>query len=508
MKKLSVFLCVVLLVSFPLINIAQAEDFPKLDEAIPGDFVSRLAPVFDFDTNGCLPSAGISRDGIQNPGLDTGGAIDGNCYGVNPEHFFLPTSNTLHRHACTSRNGSTYCGHFYALYFEKDQYFILGVPAGHRHDWEYAAVWTTDGNITHASYSAHGELNTRALADLPLDEDGHVMFVYHKDGPTIPGYTHCLRFAAIGEVAENPHGSFVTPTLISWDNLIGHGICNDEMREKLNSFDYGSATIPLKDSNFWVNLNRFKPSSYPAFCPQVHEDCEATASFSEEYPSVQRCPPGYVVTGIMCSGDYCDNKQLMCCRIPGLTLEGPEIPSSYFSEEGTNYFMDDNLAVIGMQCTGSYCDNISLIMRVANVGTGGEWTEPFSDYAQGYCDGGYVAGVKCTGSYCDNLSLYCKKPELLDSDNDGLPDYYENDHGFNPLNSEDAVWDADNDGFSNLREYISGTNPQDDGIPFPPFVYDLDCDVDIDGKDLYQFIVEGLFDERSLLFFSEDFGRN
>ena len=171
-----------------------------------------------------------------------------------------------------------------------------------------------------------------------------------------------------------------------------------------------------------------------------------------------------------------------------MTLEGPEIPSPYFSEEGTNYFKSDDSAVIGMQCTGRYCDNISLIMRSAIVGTGGEWTEPFSEYAQGDCGSGYVAGVECAGRYCDNLSLYCKEPVLLDSDNDGLPDYYENDHGFDHLNPEDAVLDADNDGFSNLREYISGTNPQDAGIPFPPLVYDLDCDADVDGSDLYQFI--------------------
>jgi hypothetical protein len=48
-----------------LIGTARADDFPKLDEAIPGDFVSDLAPVFDFDGDGCLPAAGISRGGIE-----------------------------------------------------------------------------------------------------------------------------------------------------------------------------------------------------------------------------------------------------------------------------------------------------------------------------------------------------------------------------------------------------------------------------------------------------------
>jgi hypothetical protein len=97
---------------------------------------------------------------------------------------------------------------------------------------------------------------------------------------------------------------------------------------------------------------------------------------------------------------------------------------------------------------------------------------------------------------------------LLDFDNDGLPDYYENDYGFDYSNPEDAVFDRDNDGFSNLREYISRTNPEGDELPIPPFEYDLDCDIDIDGSDLNLFIIEGGFDEQSLLFFSEDFGRN
>jgi hypothetical protein len=106
-----------LLLTFMVINIVQAADFAKLDEAIPRSFVAELAPVFDFDGDGCLPSAGISRSGQQNPGLKDTGSKTGECR--SPD--FLDTSNTLHRYTCTSKSGSTYCGHFYALYFEKDQ---------------------------------------------------------------------------------------------------------------------------------------------------------------------------------------------------------------------------------------------------------------------------------------------------------------------------------------------------------------------------------------------------
>ena len=64
--------------------------------------------------------------------------------------------------------------------------------------------------------------------------------------------------------------------------------------------------------------------------------------------------------------------------------------------------------MVGMQCGSRYCDWISLITRSA-VGTGGEWTETFSDPVNGECGSGYVAGVACYGSWCDDLSLYCKE---------------------------------------------------------------------------------------------------
>lgn len=248
----------ILLLFLISVTMVHAEDFPRLDEATPGAFVLRLAPVFDFDGDGCLPSAGISRSGQQNAGLGTTGSITGDCRSTN----FLDTSNTLHRHTCTSSNGAQYCGHFYALYFEKDQVLAGWDIFGHRHDWEHVAVWTIDGVITHVSASAHGDMDIRVVADVPFD-GSHPKIVYHKDGPG----THAFRFAKDNESAENPYGRFVTPTLTSWYNVTGDAVSNTEMRTRLNNFDYGKATIPLKSSNFLTNINRFKPSGYPTFQP-------------------------------------------------------------------------------------------------------------------------------------------------------------------------------------------------------------------------------------------------
>jgi hypothetical protein len=248
-------LCAGLALAVVLVPGARADLFGKLDQALPSKIsITANYPVFDFDTDGCLPSAGISREGKQNGGLNPSGSITGGCRAAN----FLDYSNSLHRYACIKSGNDTYCGHFYALYFLKDQISALG--GGHRHDWEYVAIWTKNGAVTHGGYSAHGDLNNADVSTLAL-QNGHLKFVYHKDG----ALTHAMRFASSGEAAENGYGTFVTPLITSWYELKGDGVSNATLRANLNSFDYGSATIPLRDSNFLSNLNTYKPSGYPSF---------------------------------------------------------------------------------------------------------------------------------------------------------------------------------------------------------------------------------------------------
>ncbi|MFM1770655.1 MAG: hypothetical protein RJA22_3184, partial [Verrucomicrobiota bacterium] len=47
-----------------------------------------------------------------------------------------------------------------------------------------------------------------------------------------------------------------------------------------------------------------------------------------------------------------------------------------------------------------------------------------------------------------------------DSDGDGLPDWWEDVHGFNKFSAADAGQDADQDGLTNLQEFLAGTNPR------------------------------------------------
>lgn len=152
----------------------------------------------------------------------------------------------------------------FALYFEKDQTVAGGVfgtaAGGHRHDWENVVVWTTDGVITHGSYSAHGDLFDAPVSELDT-QNGRLKFVYHKEGVL----THAMRFASKGEVAENEYGTFVTPPVVDWYTMTGDGVSNQELRQVLSTHSYGSAVFPIKDDRFFSELNQFRPDGYPFF---------------------------------------------------------------------------------------------------------------------------------------------------------------------------------------------------------------------------------------------------
>ncbi len=74
---------------------------------------------------------------------------------------------------------------------------------------------------------------------------------------------------------------------------------------------------------------------------------------------------------------------------------------------------------------------------------------------------GALAADDPDGDGLTNLEEYQfgSNPLKADSDEDGLPDKFERDHGLNPNNPLDALLDSDGDGLSNLDEYLNGTNP-------------------------------------------------
>ena len=222
---------------------------------IPSE-AERLAAVFDFDDDSCYPSAAVSDQGVVNPGLEeqATGIVSG-CRA--PEQ--LQTSHTYYREASIRKNGVDFAVRMYALYFMKDKISDLPVEAGHRHDWEFALVWTKNGAITHASYSHHGEVATDSISNLDRDADGHVKIVYHKGAAT-----HEMRFAGANEQAENDHGRFFTPRLMNWYTMTNRAMSNQALRRTFNEHDYDQANCSVNDLNFPGEIAKHPPGGYPS----------------------------------------------------------------------------------------------------------------------------------------------------------------------------------------------------------------------------------------------------
>ena len=224
--------------------------------------------VFDFDTDSCYPDAAVLDDGKMNGGLKPTGDIVGECRNLEQ----LERAHTYHRVATIERDGTFFEVRMFALYFEKDQIEdelggIFGelVGASHRHDWEYALLWLTDGELTHATVSSHGDAETKPISELHFDEGklNAVKVVYHKDGAA----THAFRFAKEDEKdrrAENETEQWLTPTLMTWETMEHGGLSNAELREKFNEHNFGKANCSFNDNHFPKEIAKSSPDGYPS----------------------------------------------------------------------------------------------------------------------------------------------------------------------------------------------------------------------------------------------------
>jgi hypothetical protein len=238
-----------------LLSTAQALDkIPELSDPQ----TRRLGVVFDFDTDSCYPSPAISPSGEVNGGMSVT-QIDTSYVKGCREPSQLENSNTYHRRAVIIKNGVTYEVRMYALYFMKDKDLPLNQAeggAGHRHDWEFALVWATNGTLTHASYSAHGHVTTKSVRDLSFDGwcPECTKIVYHKNG----GSTHSMRFAGTNEPPENDLHRWITPTVVDWHRLPA------PIRAKLNTHDFGQADCSVNDKHFPNEIGKSPPGDYPS----------------------------------------------------------------------------------------------------------------------------------------------------------------------------------------------------------------------------------------------------
>jgi len=85
----------------------------------------------------------------------------------------------------------------------------------------------------------------------------------------------------------------------------------------------------------------------------------------------------------------------------------------------------------------------------------------FGEQSRGTSEGRFPDGAKSLVFFPNSATP--GRPNLIlgDSDEDGLPNLWEDQYGLNPNDPADAAHDTDNDGHTNLEELLAGTRPND-----------------------------------------------
>lgn len=151
-------------------------------------------------------------------------------------------------------------------------------------------------------------------------------------------------------------------------------------------------------------------------CGPVSAQTQVLGPISDETPPAV-CWSGWFVSGIRCTGRYCDNIEITCTKIPGATVGADHRWTPWVSEESSSPAWcgpGPNL-IAGFACNGSYCDNISLYcVPLVNLRPIRCWTtRPVSEERGGTLSfqeggpGGIVVATQmsCSGSYCDNKTF-------------------------------------------------------------------------------------------------------
>ena len=147
----------------------------------------------------------------------------------------------------------------------------------------------------------------------------------------------------------------------------------------------------------------------------ANEPCVFMARLSEEPDNRRLCPSGYALRGLRCSGEFCDDKDLLCCPYLGGAPDpgAKETQSRQISEEWPNVVQSKRF-MKGLTCWGAYCDNVLphefKSPRLAVDTKQCEWTAWDSERPGTWLDcqlGRFVAGLRCRADYCGDVGVRC-----------------------------------------------------------------------------------------------------
>jgi hypothetical protein len=165
---------------------------------------------------------------MNSGGLEPSGSPSGNCDSSTGQIYARSTM-------ADGTTGTYGNGIMYSWYFPKDS---PSTGLGHRHEWEGVIIWLSDpaatssDNILAVCPSAHGEWNCDTSFSL---EGAHPLVRYYSTWPV----NHQLG------LTDTVGGS---QPLVAWESL------PEVARTALEDTDFGSATVPCKDSVFGGNL--------------------------------------------------------------------------------------------------------------------------------------------------------------------------------------------------------------------------------------------------------------
>jgi len=127
---------------------------------------------------------------------------------------------------------------------------------------------------------------------------------------------------------------------------------------------------------------------------------------------------------------------------------------------------------IDSDCTSTFCNLDTLLCSIPAC------DDSFlnGDESDLDCGGGCPVkcsvGQQCRASYdCQSGSCeagVCSQDRNLDSDDDGMPDFWEDKYGLNKNNPDDANEDMDGDDYANLQEFQTSSDPTDPESPQTP----------------------------------------
>ena len=184
----------------------------------------RYAPKLYIE-HGCQPFAAVDDQGNYNAGLKDSGGHNAKCSASS-------TGQAYARSLCKSG----FCGYMYVYYMPKDNGFPFPF-LGHRHDFEEIVIWTKDGEMIGAAYSAHGDYNYHTD---PYRSEGRINAAYGIDG-----VTHSMKKI---KNADRDKGT-VWP-VASWDKM------TPQARQALNDVsNFPSSVFAARDDNFIDKLN-------------------------------------------------------------------------------------------------------------------------------------------------------------------------------------------------------------------------------------------------------------